>query len=434
MSVNPVNCSTSNPLAINGGEPVISTPFPPYKSLGEEEISAANRVLRSGVLSAFIGAAGPGFYGGPEVQALEREAAERFGVRHVVSVNSWTSGLVAAVGAIGIEPGDEVIVTPWTMVATATAILHWNGIPVFADINPETFNIDPATVEAAITPRTRAILCADIFGQSADIPALRAIADRHNLRLITDTAQAPGAKLAGRPAGTSADVGGFSLNYHKHIHCGEGGLLVTNDDRLAERLRLIRNHGEAVVTSNSPAELSNILGHNFRLGEIEAAIAREQLRKLPSLVVSRQRASARLREGLSDLYGLSLPVVAPEATHVYYVFGMTINPEFLGYSRGWILEALQAEGVPALVGGYQCIHLNPLFRNRIAYGTGGFPWTGLSRGDSAVTYETGLCPVAEDLHQRTFLGLNLCAHFYTDHEVEQVIAAFRKVWTHMDPA
>jgi len=126
-----------------------------------------------------------------------------------------------------------------------------------------------------------------IFGQSANIPALCAIADRHGLRLITDTAQAPGAELAGRSAGTGADIGGFSLNYHKHIHCGEGGLLVTNDDRLASRLRLIRNHGEAVIDSDDPAELANILGHNFRLGEIEAAIAREQLMKLPALVASR---------------------------------------------------------------------------------------------------------------------------------------------------
>ena len=265
---------TAEPLAVSGGQPVIAALFPPYRSLGEEETAAANRVLQSGVLSAFIGAAGPGFYGGPEVLALEQEAAERFGVRHVISVNSWTSGLVAAVGAIGIEPGDEVIVTPWTMVATATAILHWNGIPVFVDIDPTTFNLDPAKVEAAITPRTRAILCADIFGQSADLLALRAIADRHGLRLLTDTAQSPGALLAGRPAGTAADIGGFSLNYHKHIHCGEGGLLVTDDDRLAERLRLIRNHGEAVISSEDPAELANILGHNFRLGRYHDGFGR----------------------------------------------------------------------------------------------------------------------------------------------------------------
>ena len=348
---------TTEPLAINGGSPQITVPFPPYRSLGDEEIEAANRVLRSGVLSAFIGAAGPGFYGGPEVQALELEAAQCFDVRHVVAVNSWTSGLVAAVGAIGIAPGDEVIVTPWTMVATATAILHWNGIPVFADIDPHTFNLNPVAVEAVITPRTRAILCADIFGQSADIPALRAIADRYGLRLLTDTAQAPGALLAGRSAGTEADIGGFSLNYHKHIHCGEGGLLVTDDDHLAERLQLIRNHGEAVIQSDDPSKLANILGHNFRLGEIEAAIARAQLLKLPSLIASRQRAAERLRAGLEDLSGLKLPALADHATHVYYVFGMTLDPERLG-RPGWIVDALRAEGVTALFGGYQCIHLN----------------------------------------------------------------------------
>jgi perosamine synthetase len=427
-----MNNTSLGRLAIEGGTSVIPVPFPPYRSLSEEEIESANRVLRSGVLSAFIGAAGPGFFGGPEVQALEQEAAKRFHVRHVVAVNSWTSGLVAAVGAIGIAPGDEVIVTPWTMVATATAILHWNGIPVFADIDPRSFNIDPAAVEAKITPRTRAILCADIFGQSADIPALRAIADRHKLRLLSDTAQAPGALLAGQSAGTAADIGGFSLNYHKHIHCGEGGLLVTDDDHLAERLQLIRNHGEAVIQSDDPAELANILGHNFRLGEIEAAIARAQLHKLPALVASRQRAADRLRAGLADLPGLQLPAVADQATHVYYVFGMTLDPVRLGRPRSWIVNALRAEGVQALFGGYQCIHLNPLFRHRIAYGTEGFPWKGLASGDSTVTYGPGLCPVAEDLHHRTFLGLNLCAHPYTDPEIDQVVAAFRKVWAHLE--
>jgi len=421
--------SAADALAINGGTPVIGEPFPPYRSLGEEEIAAANRVLQTGVLSAFIGAPGPFFYGGPEVQALEREAAERFGVKHVVSVNSWTSGLVAAMGAIGLEPGDEVIVTPWTMVATATAILQWNAIPVFADIDPQTFNIDPNAVEAAITPRTRAIAAVDIFGQSADMPALRAIADRHGLQLVTDTAQAPGALLHEVPAGTTADIGGFSLNYHKHIHCGEGGLLVTNDDRLAERLRLIRNHGEAVINSDQPEELANILGQNFRLGEIEAAIAREQLHKLPSLVASRQRAAARLTQALSRLPGLSPPEVSPNATHVYYVYGMTLDLGKLNRDRAWIVQALKAEGVTGLLEGYQNIHLNPLFRHRIAYGTTGFPWTGLSSGDSSIRYGPGLCPVAEHLHQHAFFGLLLTAHAFTDEEVDFVIAAFEKVWT-----
>jgi hypothetical protein len=125
-------------------------------------------------------------------------------------------------------------------------------------------------------------------------------------------------------------------------------------------------------------------------------------------------------------------MVADQATHVYYVFGMTLDPERLSKPRSWIVDALRAEGVPALFGGYQCIHLNPLFRHRIAYGTEGFPWKGLARGESVVTYGPGLCPVAEDLHQRTFLGLNLCAHPYTDPEIDQVVAAFRKVWAHLE--
>lgn len=419
-------------LALNGGSPVISQPFPPYRSLGEEEIVAANRVLQSGVLSAFIGAAGPGFLGGPEVQALEMEAAKRFGVKHVVAVNSWTSGLVAAMGAIGLQPGDEVVVTPWTMVATATAILHWNAIPVFADIDPLSFNLNPQKVEIAITPRTRAIVAVDIFGQSADLPSLRAIADRHGLKLITDTAQAPGASLNGIPAGTTADIGGFSLNYHKHIHCGEGGLLVTNDDRLAERLQLIRNHGEAVITSEKSQDLANILGHNFRLGEIEAAIAREQLYKLSELVASRQVAAAQLTQGLSSLPGLLLPKVSDGATHVYYVYGMKLDLDKLRVSRSWIVEALKAEGVTGLFAGYQNIHLLPLFRKRIAYGEKCFPWVGLESGISNVYYGPGLCPVAEELHQSSFFGLNMCAHDFNEKEIDLILRAFAKVWRELE--
>ena len=317
------------------------------------------------------------------------------------------------------------------MVATATAILHWNAIPVFADIDPNTFNLDPCCVEPLVNQRTKAIVYADIFGQSADFKALRSLAEKYNLKLIADTAQSPGANFNGIKAGTVADIGGFSLNYHKHIHCGEGGLLVTNDDFLAERLRLIRNHGEAVIDSNDPNELSNILGHNFRLGEIEAAIAREQLKKLPELIASRQHAASRLSLGLSKLPGLKLPFVAPSADHVYYVYGMQIIPELLSKDREWIVSALRSEGVTGLCLGYQNLHLLPLFINRIAYGTSGFPWTGLNLGDSTVTYHEGLCPVAEYLHSTTFFGLNLCAHAYNDNEVDKVIEAFTKVWSYL---
>ncbi|MBA2919757.1 DegT/DnrJ/EryC1/StrS family aminotransferase [Sphingomonas sp. MAH-20] len=419
----------TNSLALLGGTPTITRPLQPFKSMGEEEAEAAARVVRSGVLSAFIGAPGEFFLGGPEVRAFEKKAADYFGVRHAISVNSWTSGLIAAVGAIGIEPGDEIITVPWTMSATAMAILHWNAIPVFADIDPDDFNIDPGSVEALVGPRTRAILAVDIFGQSSDIKALRAIADRHGLKLLTDTAQAPGSRTGNRYTGTVADIGGFSLNYHKHIHCGEGGILVTDDDRLAERLCLIRNHAESVIKSDRPADLANMIGYNFRMGEIEAAIASVQLDKLESRVASRQSIARRLDQGLGVLPGLTTPKTEPDGTHVYYVYGLKLDPAIVGASRARIVDALKAEGVPGLMCGYQNLHTLPLFRNKIAYGTGGFPFTLASRD---IRYGHGTCPIAEDLHERTFLGLNMCMFEFPPEDVDEVIAAFRKVWDNLD--
>ncbi|MDQ8031002.1 pyridoxal-5'-phosphate-dependent protein [Bordetella genomosp. 1] len=422
--------STDN-LAILGGTPVISRTLDHFHSVGEEEALVAADVVRSGVLSAYIGAPGEGFMGGVQVRAFEAQAAEHFGVKHAIAVNSWTSGLIAAVGAIGIEPGDEIITTPWTMAATSTAILHFNGIPVFADIDPVSFNIDPASVERLITPRTRAILAVDIFGQSADMKALRAIADKHGLRIISDTAQAPAARYFDKYAGTLADIGGYSLNYHKHIHCGEGGILVTDDDKLAERLRLIRNHAEVVIKSNDPAELNNMLGYNFRMGEIEAAIAAVQLRKVDGRVASRQRIADELNAGLAGLAGLSTPEVSEGCTHVYYVYGMTLDVDALGVPRARIAEALRAEGVPSLVVGYQNLHLLPMFQNKIAYGAKGFPWTS-PYASRDVDYSHGICPVAEDLHERRFLGLSICMHEYPSQDVQLVIQAFKKVWANLD--
>ena len=417
-------------LALHGGTPVITTPLAGFQSIGENEVAVVSEVIRGGVLSAYIGAPGPGFMGGTRVKVFEQEAADYFGVKHAVAVNSWTSGLIAAIGAIGLEPGDEVITTPWTMAATATAILHWNGIPVFADIDPDTFNICPNSVAQLITPRTRAIMAVDIFGQSADMPALRALADQHGLKLLCDTAQAPGARVGNAFTGTFADIGGFSLNYHKHIHCGEGGVLVTNDDRLAERLCLIRNHAEAVIRSDEPAELCNMLGYNFRMGEIEAAIASVQLTKLAPRVESRQRIAGELNAGLSMLPGVKVPTVSTGATHVYYVYGLTLDVETLGVSRARIVEALRSEGVPSLMAGYQNLHLLPLFQHKIAYGTKGFPWNS-PYCDSDVEYGSGLCPVAERLHSKTFLGLNICMNELPSDDVALIIEAFHKVWRNL---
>lgn len=419
-----------NQLAIFGGPKSIATPFSRYNSIGAEEVDAARRVVESGVLSQYIGAWHEDFYGGPKVKEFEQRCREHFAVKHAVTVNSWTSGLIAAVGAIGIEPGDEVIVSPWTMCASATAIVHWNGIPVFADIEPDTFCLEPSSVEACITPRTKAIMSVDIFGQSADIDALRAIASRFNLKLISDAAQSPGARFRDRWTGTLADIGGFSLNYHKHIHTGEGGVLVTNDDGLAERLQLIRNHAEAVVGPKGVADLTNMVGHNFRLGEIECAIGVEQLKKLERQVATRQRAAERLSAGLTGLEGLRTPVLRDGCTHVYYVYPLIVDPAALGVSRNRLHAALVAEGIPALSAGYQNVHLLPMFQKKIAYGRSGFPWSAaFSRQD--VDYAKGICPVAERLHDATYLGLSICSFEFGDAEVDAVIAAFHKVWSQL---
>lgn len=417
---------TREELALFGGPKTVQVPFKRYSSIGSEELKAAHQVIESGVLSQFMGTWHEDFYGGPKVREFESACAAYFGVKHAVTVNSWTSGLIAAVGAIGIEPGDEVIVSPWTMCASATAILHWNAIPVFADIEDKTFNLDPKSVEANITPYTKAIMAIDIFGHSADMAALMAIADKHGLKVISDTAQAPGAYYKGKYAGTLAHVGGYSLNYHKHIHTGEGGVLVTDNDEIAERLQLIRNHAEAVVGAKGVTNLANMVGYNFRLGEIECAIGIEQLKKLSRLVAGRQHLANRLTEGLSKLRGLRPPVVRTDCTHVYYTYPILLDMAALGVSSQQLYEALRAEGVPVSKQ-YQNLHLLPMYQQKIAYGSHGFPWTSdVCRRE--VAYSKGICPVAEGLNESGFLSLGMCTFDYTDADIDLVVEAFRKVW------
>lgn len=431
MSIAMKEAKGADDLALFGGPKTISEPMPIYSTYGEEEKRAAMGVIESGVLSQFLGAWSPDFYGGPRVKAFEKEWSDFFRVKHSITVNSATSGLIAALGALDLEPGDEVICSPWTMSADAAAILVWNAIPVFADIERKTFNLCPTSIRKNLSGRTKAILVSDIFGQGAKLKEILQIARENGLKVIEDAAQSPGARYDDKYVGTLADIGIYSLNYHKHIHTGEGGVCVTNDPELAERMQLIRNHAEAVVAKKPVKNMGSLIGFNFRMGELEAALGSEQLKKLPSLAASRTRAGLRLSGGLRELDGLKVPSILPQSSHVFYVYPLVLDPRTLGVSRSRIVEALMAEGVPSVSEGYANLHLLPMFQQKVAYGHSHFPWK-RGREESDVDYHKGICPVAEELHEKTLIRLAPCGHRYNDDDVDLIVKAFKKVWKRLE--
>ena len=232
-------------------------------------------------------------------------------------------------------------------------------------------------------------------------------------------------------AGTICDIGGYSLNYHKHIHTGEGGIIVTNDDKIAMNLRLIRNHAEAVVGGIGLENISNMIGYNFRLGEIECAIGIQQLDKLDKLVKSRQEAAIKIASGLKSLKGIRLPITKENCTHSYYIFPIILDIKTLGLSRKKIVDALQSEGLVGLFGGYQNIHLLPMFQNKIAYGSKGFPWSS-DICKREVDYSKGICPVAEELHDTSIILFEMTAYELENNDINLIIDCFHKVWNNID--
>ena len=410
-------------LALNGGDRAVSRALLPYSSVGQAELEAVQKVFERGSLSGFYGSWGDEFLGGVEIKAFEKEWAQYFGVKHAISMNSATSCLYAAIGALGIGPGDEVIVPPFTMSATVVAPLIYGAIPVFVDIEPETFCLDAEKVVAAITDKTKAIIAVNLFGHPARLKALKALAEQRGIQLIEDNAQGPLAREDGRFAGTVGDIGVFSLNYHKHIHSGEGGLCVTDDDDLAMRLQAIRNHAENIVEPAGIENIANLIGFNYRMTEMSAAVGRSQLKKVESEVGARQQIAQQLSEGLHGLEGITVPEVRPGCDHVYYVWAVRLDPDILGVSREKFSQALIAEGFPVFNGYVKPLYMLPLFQRRIGFGNSGWPFTLTNR-----TYERGLCPVSERMYETELVCFETCAYSIDDDAMSQLLTAFRKVY------
>jgi len=420
-------------LAIKGGKPVREQTdlFPAYNTIGKEEIEAVTAVLNSGNLSQFLGTWSDDFLGGPMVRALEEKWCEALNIEYAVSVNSNTSGLFASVGAIGIQPGDEVIVSPYTMTASAVAPLVYGGVPVFADIDPDTFCLDPKSVREKITPRTKAIIIVHILGHPANLDEIMAIAKQNNLKVIEDCAQTPKGKYKGRYLGTIGDIGVFSLNYHKHIHTGEGGVVVTRNKNLAERVQLIRNHAENVVEAKGVAEITNMIGFNYRMTEIEAAIGIQQLDKVDSLIEQRLENVKIINEAIGSLPGFTQqPYVDETSLHTYYIQPFKYSKEVLGIHRNEFVTAIKAEiptsrlreAAPLIGAGYvRPLYLQPIYQKRAA-----FAFTN-DRFKSNVDYSQGLCPITECMHFEELITTEFMRPGMTKKDIDDVISAFEKV-------
>jgi len=308
--------------------------------IGDEEKLAVLAVLDSGQLAQ-----------GKVVAELEARFAEWSGAVHAVALSSGTAALHVALLALGIGVGDEVITSPFTFVASANAMLFVGARPVFVDVEPETFCLDPDKVEAAITPRTRAILPVHLYGHAAAMPQLTDIASRHGLLLIEDACQAHGAAINGGKVGTLGNAAAFSLYPTKNMTAGEGGVITTNNADLADRARLLRSHG------SSGDYRHHVLGYNFRLSDIHAAIGLAQLRKLDGFNAARRRNAAALSTGLSDIASITAPIERAGYTHVYHQYTVRVDK-----GRDELQRKLIDVGVESRVYYPMTVHRQPLYQ------------------------------------------------------------------------
>ena len=418
-------------LAIKGGKPVRTKPWFDNFTIGEEEKKAVCKVLDSGYLSLFEGSHIPdppfSFWGGRKVQELEQRWCEYYEVKYAVSVNSATSGLYAAVGALELGYGDEVIVSPYTMSASAMAPMIYGAIPVFADVEPATGCLDPSSMERLITPRTKAVLVVHQFGIPADMDAIMRLARKYKLLVIEDCAQAHGAKYKGRYVGTIGDIGVFSLNVNKTIQVGEGGVCVTNDEGLRYRLALIRNHGEAVVGAAGYEHITNIAGFNYRLTEVHAAMAIVQLEKLDFLNKERLKLVERLTDGLRGINFLVTPSGRDGCLSTYYVYPIRFINDVAGITRDDFVTAVNAEGIKFYQGYVRPLYFQPVYQKKSLLKCG-YPFSAPENRECSMNYAPGICPNAEKLYFHEMIINEHIRPPHTSEDIDDIIKAVKKCW------
>lgn len=414
-------------LAIWGGTPILSKPFSLYNSLGVEEKRAVNKVMDKKIISDFVGRAGDKFLGGEYVKKFEKMFCQKFKTRYAASFNSATTALQAAVAALGIGPGDEVITSPFTMSATGSAILLNNAIPIFADIDLESYCLDAESIEKNITKRTKAILTVNIFGGSSDFSKIIRLAKKYNLKVIEDNAQSMGAKYGEKYLGTIGDIGVFSFNVHKHLQCGEGGVLITNDKKLAFRAQLVRNHGEVIVDDLSDEGVQeSIIGSNYRLSELHAAVAIEQLKKINKLNNPRVNLAKYLTSQLKKFSWLAPCEILENSTHVFYVYPIKFFAEKIAVKRETFAKAMAAEGFALDQGYTKPLYLMPVYQKREIYPARKFPFVSEEFGTDA-RYCKGDCPVAERMFEKELLITSICNSQRTKVDIDLFIKAIKKI-------
>ena len=407
-------------LALHGGSKTRQKPFPNYPIITEDEKKAVLDVLDSGRLSTFVAAPGKNFLGGEKIRAFEDAFARKFSVQYAVAMNSATAALHAAVCGVGVGPGEEVIVPPYTFTSTATCALMHNAVPVFGDISPDTFCLDAACLPSLISPLTKAIIPVHLFGGPADMDEILKIARSRNLKVIEDCAQSPGGTYKGKLLGTLGDCGVFSFQETKNMMTGEGGMLITNDAHIADVAQKIRNHGEMVASGQEKRSYSSdFLGWNYRMTELEAALGIAQLQKLDEYNDTRIQLSTHLEKELQRFGCFTPTKPTPGSKHVYYVVPFKFDEAKAGISRQRFVEALLAEGIPCGAGYVRPLYLTPLYQHRRHFIYQHY------KGN--VSYEKGICPVAESLNDDTYLGFGMCVYDLSAGDIDLVADAFRKV-------